>query len=263
MSKRISILELLDTVSGSTQEVARFSENIEAPFFRGKTDLLYNTGGSIYRIRPASGVDWEHLTVGDALVTGVLDTGFCRRCNNDHVLSPDGSMLAVSHHGEPDFQSRIYVVDLTGEKPPRLVTPDAPSYLHGWSPDGLTLAYCACRNGEYAMYIPFPQPAEKKPDLPMRRDWMTGLSMHRTDGISGSVPCAAAEWTAGGWMRTEGTRSGSPTTDGTTGSPMLHRTAGLWRISPMIPVKRLPTTIRQTDMWRSAVCVPMVRKTVL
>ena len=35
---------------------------------------------------------------------------------------------------------------------PRLITPMAPSYLHGWSPDGNTLAYCAERNGEYDIY---------------------------------------------------------------------------------------------------------------
>jgi len=152
MAKRISILELLDTDSGRTAEVARFDENIEAPFFRGKTELLYNTGGIIHRLRPASGGDWEHFTPGDPLTTDTLDTGFCNHCNNDHVLSPDGTMLAVSHHAAPDHQSRIYVVDLTGETPPRLVTPEAPSYLHGWSPDGLTLAYCACRNGDYDVY---------------------------------------------------------------------------------------------------------------
>jgi Tol biopolymer transport system component len=28
----------------------------------------------------------------------------------------------------------------------------APSYLHGWSPDGRTLAYCGERNGQYDIY---------------------------------------------------------------------------------------------------------------
>jgi Tol biopolymer transport system component len=34
-----------------------------------------------------------------------------------------------------------------------LVTANGPSYLHGWSPDGGTLAYCAERNGDYDIYI--------------------------------------------------------------------------------------------------------------
>jgi Tol biopolymer transport system component len=32
------------------------------------------------------------------------------------------------------------------------VTDKGPSYLHGWSPDGKTLAYCAERGGQYDIY---------------------------------------------------------------------------------------------------------------
>jgi len=35
---------------------------------------------------------------------------------------------------------------------PKRVTEPAPSYWHGWSPDGRTLAYCAERNGEFDIY---------------------------------------------------------------------------------------------------------------
>jgi TolB protein len=35
---------------------------------------------------------------------------------------------------------------------PRRVTRLGPSYWHGWSPDGRTLAYCAERGGEYDVY---------------------------------------------------------------------------------------------------------------
>jgi len=35
---------------------------------------------------------------------------------------------------------------------PRLVTEKGPSYLHGWSPDGARLAYCAERGGQYDIY---------------------------------------------------------------------------------------------------------------
>jgi Tol biopolymer transport system component len=34
----------------------------------------------------------------------------------------------------------------------RLVTPAGPSYWHGWSPDGETLAYCAKRDGNFDIY---------------------------------------------------------------------------------------------------------------
>ena len=152
MKQRISILELADIDTGETREVLRSAENLEAPFFRGKTELLYNTGGRIYSIRLQSGAAWTEFMPGMAAEITPVDTGGCIRCNNDHVLSPDGSLLAVSHHGEPDHRSRIWVVDLTGTASPSLVTPNAPRYLHGWSPDGQTLAYCACRNGDYDVY---------------------------------------------------------------------------------------------------------------
>ena len=35
---------------------------------------------------------------------------------------------------------------------PRTVVEGAPSYWHGWSPDGRWLVYCAERNGEYDVY---------------------------------------------------------------------------------------------------------------
>ena len=35
---------------------------------------------------------------------------------------------------------------------PTLITENGPSYLHGWSPDGKRLAYCAERQGQYDIY---------------------------------------------------------------------------------------------------------------
>ncbi len=40
----------------------------------------------------------------------------------------------------------------SGGGTPRLVTSLAPSYWHGWSPDGQILAFCAERNGEFDIY---------------------------------------------------------------------------------------------------------------
>ena len=80
-----------------------------------------------------------------------IDTGYAIDCNNDHVLSADGTQLAVSHATKEDGKSRIYTLPVEGGTP-RLITPLAPSYLHGWSPDGKTLCYCAERNGEYDIY---------------------------------------------------------------------------------------------------------------
>ena len=135
-----SILCLLDIETGEITELKRFDRLMEAPFFRGEQELLYNENGKIFRLWLNSG-EIEEIPTGD-----------CNHCNNDHVLSPDGKQLAISHSPECDWQSRIYIVGLDPVTQPELVTPIGPSYLHGWSPDGKTLAYCACRNGDYDVY---------------------------------------------------------------------------------------------------------------
>jgi Tol biopolymer transport system component len=66
-------------------------------------------------------------------------------------LSPDGSTLVISDHSQEDRMSRIYTLPSVGGVP-KLITEAGPSYWHGWSPDGRTLAYCAERNGEYDIY---------------------------------------------------------------------------------------------------------------
>ena len=79
-------------------------------------------------------------------------TDFATRCNNDHVISADGRQIAISHGTKEDGQSRIYTLPFEGGIP-QLITPMAPSYLHGWSPDGKYLAYCADRKGNYDVYV--------------------------------------------------------------------------------------------------------------
>ena len=135
-----SILEICDISTGQRKIIKEFDCLIEAPNWRKtRNELVYNSGGRIYRIDLESG---EILPV---------DSGYCDQCNNDHVLSPDDRSIAVSHHTYEDGESRIYVVPIDGGCP-ELITPIAPSYLHGWSPDGEQFAYCAERNGEYDIY---------------------------------------------------------------------------------------------------------------
>jgi hypothetical protein len=124
---------------------------IEAPnWLRDGKTLIYNSGGRIYRI-PATGGKPQ-----------VIDTGFAVRCNNDHCVSPDGTRLAISDQSQGDRKSRIYILPVTGGTP-KLVTPAGPSYLHGWSPDGKLLAYCAERDGEFDVYtVPADGGVEKR-----------------------------------------------------------------------------------------------------
>lgn len=126
-----SILETYDVDTGERTVLREFDDVIEAPnWSRDGRYLVYNSGGRIYRYM---------LDTGAA---ELVDTGFATDCNNDHVISADGARLAVSH-GAP---SKIYILPMEGGTP-REVTPNAPSFLHGWSPDGGTLAYCAFRDG--------------------------------------------------------------------------------------------------------------------
>jgi Tol biopolymer transport system component len=135
-----SILETLNVDTGKRTVLHEFEDVVEAPNWTqdGKY-LVFNKSGRIYRYEIASDTVTE-------IYSGVADD-----CNNDHVLSPDGKQLAVSHASIEDGLSRIYVLPLSGGDPV-LITPIAPSFLHGWSPCGKTLAYTGERNGAWDIY---------------------------------------------------------------------------------------------------------------
>lgn len=136
----ISILETIDVHTGSRSVLKEFDYIIEAPnWTQDGRYLVYNSGGHMYRYELATGEINE------------INTGFAVDCNNDHVLSPDNTQLAISHFTNEDATSRIYVLPFEGGDPV-LVTEKGPSYLHGWSPDGERLAYCAERGGQYDIY---------------------------------------------------------------------------------------------------------------
>ena len=83
-----------------------------------------------------------------------VDLGILTRINNDHGVTPTASSWAISDQSQTvDGQrpSLIYTVPIAGGTP-RLVTEQGPSYFHGWSPDGKTLAYCAERDGNFDVY---------------------------------------------------------------------------------------------------------------
>ena len=135
-----SILEVFDIETGKSEVLDEFDCVIEAPNWSADGKFLtFNREGRIYKYEIASGDVTE------------VPSYFVDNCNNDHVLAPDGTGLYVSHHTKEDGLSRIYKIFYDGRMP-ELVTPLAPSYLHGITPDGKMLAYCAERNGEYDIY---------------------------------------------------------------------------------------------------------------
>jgi len=136
----ISILETVDVHTGARSVLKEFDYVIEAPnWTRDGQYLVYNSRGRLYTYALSTTEIKE------------IDTGFAIDCNNDHVLSPNNTQVAISHFTNDDATSRIYVLPLNGGQPVR-VTEKGPSYLHGWSPDGQRLAYCAERGGQYDIY---------------------------------------------------------------------------------------------------------------
>ena len=136
-----SSLEVLHLETGEREVVFRTKTHIEAPnWSRDGMFFVFNSKGLLYTL-PVSGGQ-----------PSLLETGFANRCNNDHGLSPDGTQIVISDHSQGSGESLLYILPAKGGTP-HLVTPKGPSYWHGWSPDGKTLAYCAERNGEYDVYV--------------------------------------------------------------------------------------------------------------
>ncbi|WP_430972739.1 TolB family protein [Sunxiuqinia rutila] len=130
-------LETLDVFSGKRKIVYESGDRFEAPnWMPDGQKLLFNSKGLLYTIPVKGGTPQQ------------LNTGFANRNNNDHGISFDGKLLAISHHreGMPGGGSTVYVLPLEGG-PPQLITEETPSYWHGWAPNNEEVVYVAQRNG--------------------------------------------------------------------------------------------------------------------
>ncbi len=145
-----STLETVDIASTDRRVVRVFKDHIEAPNWTADDQLIYNSDGLLYSI-PVTGGS-----------SNPIDTDFADQCNNDHGISPDGTQIVISDQSEGDHKSIIYTLPIEGGTPTQ-VTAKGPSYWHGWSPDGKTLAYCAQRDGKYGIFtIPAEGGEEKR-----------------------------------------------------------------------------------------------------
>jgi Tol biopolymer transport system component len=136
----VSALETIPIASTDRHVEYVAAAHFEAPnWSRDGSSLLFNQDGKILKLALAGGQP------------AAIDTTPELHLNNDHGISPDGTMLAISDSSNPDHQSRVYVVPIAGGTP-RQLTPDGPSYWHGWSPDGKTLAFTGERNGNFDIY---------------------------------------------------------------------------------------------------------------
>jgi len=135
-----SSLEIHDLGSGENRLLYATDRLIEAPNWSpdGRF-LVFNGDGRLWR-----------LDLDGTAEPAAIDTGFAVDCNNDHGISPDGRTLVISDATETG-RSCIYTLPVAGGTP-RRVTARTPSYWHGWSPDGATLAYCAERGGAFDIH---------------------------------------------------------------------------------------------------------------
>ena len=88
-----STLETVAVKSAERQVVYIAPEHFEAPnWSRDGSFLIFNRDGHILRM-PVAGGKPE-----------IIDTGFANRCNNDHGISPDGTLLAISDQSQEEHR---------------------------------------------------------------------------------------------------------------------------------------------------------------
>ena len=136
-----SDLEIMDVTSGQRSIIYTASDSFQAPnWTKDGRALIFNRNGRLYRF------DLK------AKQPAAIETGFATNNNNDHVLSFDGRMIAISNHSKDDGNASIvYTLPVKGGVP-RRITAKGPSYLHGWSPDGKSLVFTGGRDNEFDIY---------------------------------------------------------------------------------------------------------------
>jgi hypothetical protein len=152
----VNTLETINAQSGDRRVAYVLTQpgRFEAPnwFPDASNTLYFNNNGKLYKVQaepPGTPPNPNRLKVPEA-----IDLGMLTRINNDHGVTADGKMWAFSDQSQTvngQRPSLIYTMPVGGGEVKRL-TEVGPSYFHGWSPDGKTLAYCAQRNGNFDVY---------------------------------------------------------------------------------------------------------------
>lgn len=134
-----STLSIYALATGAVEDVLSTDRLIEAPNWTPDgAALIVNGDGRMFRVP----IDAPDLIP--------IDTGHATACNNDHGISPDGTRLVISDSTDTG-KSCIWVLPIAGGVP-RRVTRQVPSWWHGWSPGGTTLAYVGRRDGAFGIY---------------------------------------------------------------------------------------------------------------
>ncbi|TAL65110.1 MAG: hypothetical protein EPN88_09995, partial [Bacteroidetes bacterium] len=131
-------MEIINVFDGKRKVIYEKPGRFEAPNWMpdGKK-LLFNMDGLMYKI-PVEGGDPEKL-----------NTDFANHNNNDHGVSFNGKLLAISHQrdGLPGGGSTVYVLPIEGGVP-KMISEKTPSYWHGWAPNNKEVIYVAMREGK-------------------------------------------------------------------------------------------------------------------
>jgi len=139
-----SHLETMEISTGHRMILKSEKGSIQCPnWTKDGKSLIYNSAaGLLYNYNIASGV------------TKQINSGFATQNNNDHVISPDGKMLAISNYVGPNRKSTIFIMPIEGtDNPIKISSEDSGhSYLHDWSPDGKNIIFTGQRNDQWDIW---------------------------------------------------------------------------------------------------------------
>jgi TolB protein len=138
-----SHIEIMDVQTGLRKILFSAPNSLQAPnWTKDGKYLIYNAEGLLYKFDIATGKP------------AVLNTGFAKSNNNDHVISFDGKQIAISNHTGSKNNSTLYILPITGSDNPTKITSEdsGASYLHGWSPDGKKLIFTGHRNNQFDIW---------------------------------------------------------------------------------------------------------------
>ncbi len=130
LPQQVSQLIIMNSDGSGRTVLLEIDAVIEAPNWTpdGRY-LIINGGGDLWRVA---------VDGGEA---ARIETGVLHDHNNDHVLAPDGKTIYFS-----EDDGHLYAVPIGGGEPRRVSNVHSEPhhyYLHGISPDGLTLSYVA------------------------------------------------------------------------------------------------------------------------
>jgi hypothetical protein len=134
-----STIETMAIESKDRKAVYTIGHSIEGVFWSGDGEkLFFSSKGQLFSIPKSGGIP------------ELYNTGGLKDLGSSNGFSPDRKQLAVSDYlGE--HQAKIYLVPVAGGEP-KLVTTNASSWWHGWSPDGTTILFAGMRNNNLDIY---------------------------------------------------------------------------------------------------------------